>query len=251
MRTVSYTRQPFSNAGYPTNVQKNYSSTTSRTQGAGVDQGYMDRLRAKQKAQQFADYPRDPHVVNPSLPGVGGGGGGGSTITNNLPQPPRTVRPETVIQTWRNNLLPRPAAPARPAPVAEIPYIDDTAAVQAAYNRAKDTAGQTGRAALNALMDVQGARGLLQGGTNSGLGINEAGGLINAQAQMLADVNREQMIQRIENERQRQFANYQGRLNQRGQDMSFDTNIFGNEIGMRGQDYSFLPAITSLYRLNY
>jgi hypothetical protein len=34
----------------------------------------------------------------------------------------------------------------------------------------------------------------------------------------MGDVNREQLIQRIENERWRQGQNYQGGINQRGQD---------------------------------
>lgn len=104
-----------------------------------------------------------------------------------------------------------------PGEVPEIPQIDDTAAVREAYARAKDTAGQQGRAAMDSLMDVQGARGIV----GSGLGVNEAGGVIAEGARQLGDFNREQAIQRVENERQRQYANYQGRINQRGQNMNW------------------------------
>ncbi len=100
---------------------------------------------------------------------------------------------------------------------AEIPRIDDTEAVREAYARAKDTAGQQGRAAMDSLQDVLGARGMV----NSGIGVNEAGGVIAEGARQLGDFNREQAIQRVENERQRQFANYQGRIGQRGQDMNW------------------------------
>lgn len=104
-----------------------------------------------------------------------------------------------------------------PAPVAPIGNIDDSEAVREAYARAKDTAGQQGRAALDALMDVQGARGIV----GSGIGINEAGGVIGEGARQLGDFNREQAIQRVENERWRQGTNYQGNINQRGQTMNW------------------------------
>lgn len=108
---------------------------------------------------------------------------------------------------------------AEAQPVAEVaapPPVDDSAAVAAAYGRAKDVAGQQGRAALNSLMDLQGARGI-QG---SPLGINEAGGVINAAASQLGDINREQLIQRVENERRRNEMIYSGLINQRSQNIS-------------------------------
>lgn len=115
----------------------------------------------------------------------------------------------SIMQQWRsiqNPMLPREA---------EIPYIDDTAAAQAAYGRAKDTAGQQGRGAMDALMDVQGARGIV----GSGLGVNEAGGVIGAVNSNLADVNRERLIQAYQTELDRQTSNAGLRVTQRGQDI--------------------------------
>ena len=99
--------------------------------------------------------------------------------------------------------------------VQDIGIIDDEDAVRNAYARAKDTAGQHGRAAMDALNDVLGARGMV----GSGIGVNEAGGVIAEGARQLGDFNREQAIQRVENERWRQGTNYQGRINQRGQNL--------------------------------
>lgn len=92
----------------------------------------------------------------------------------------------------------------------------EDAANSAAYGRAKDTAGQQGRAAMNALSDVMGARGL----TGSGLSVNRAGGVIGAANSNLADVNREQLIQSLQANRARASEQFQGGIAQRGQDVS-------------------------------
>lgn len=94
--------------------------------------------------------------------------------------------------------------------------VDDTQAAAEAYARAKDVAGRQGRAAMDALMDVQGARGIV----GSGLGVNEAGGVIQEGAAQLGEFNRQQLINRIENERRRQEMIYQGGITQRGQDIN-------------------------------
>ncbi len=101
--------------------------------------------------------------------------------------------------------------------VAPIAPIDDSEAVRAAYGRAKDTAGMQGRAAMDSLMDMQGARGIV----GSGLGLNEAGGVIAEGARQLGDVNRDIAERQVENERWRQGTNYQGEIGQRGQDQNW------------------------------
>jgi hypothetical protein len=98
--------------------------------------------------------------------------------------------------------------------IPEMESVDDSQAAREAYARAKDVAGSHGRAALDALMDIQGGRGIV----GSGIGVNEAGGVIAEGARQLGDFNREQAIQRVENERRRREINYQGNISQRGQD---------------------------------
>lgn len=106
----------------------------------------------------------------------------------------------------------------------------EDAANSAAYARAKDTAGNQGRAALNALMDVQGARGIV----GSGIGANEAGGVIGAANSNLSDVNREQLIQTLAANRARASEQYQGGIAQRGQDVT-----------MRGQNIAAQSAFVN------
>lgn len=107
--------------------------------------------------------------------------------------------------------------------MAEPGHVDYGGAIQgedaansAAYGRAKDVAGQQGRAALDALHDVMGARGL----TGSGISMNRAGGVIGAANSNLADVNREQLIQSLAQNRARASEQFQGNIAQRGQDVS-------------------------------
>lgn len=162
-----------------------------------------------QSGRGYYGWGPDGPIYNPTTNYVQFGPGEGPDIPrprNTGPAgPPPANGPEMGGQ-----IAPLPVLP----PVNDIGPIDDTEAVRAAYGRAKDVAGQQGRAAMNALMEVQGGRGIV----GSGLGVNEAGGVIMAGANQLADVNREQAIQRVENERWRQGTNYQGRINQRGQD---------------------------------
>ncbi len=116
----------------------------------------------------------------------------------------------------------------------------EDAARQAAFARAKDVAGSTGRAALNALMDVQGARGIV----GSGLGLNEAGGVIGEGARQLGEVGREQLIQDLANARQRAAEAYQGSIAQRGQDVTLRGQNLQALMGLVG---SFPGQITARY----
>lgn len=145
------------------------------------------------------------------------------------PPPVAPIDVNSIMQQWRsiqNPMLPREA---------EIPHIDSTAAAQAAYGRAKDTAGQQGRGAMDALMDVQGARGIV----GSGLGVNEAGGIIGAVNSNLADVNRERLIQDYETELARQTSNAGLRVDQRGQDVT-----------SQGQNNALLNSLINLAQGN-
>lgn len=96
----------------------------------------------------------------------------------------------------------------------------EAAGQSAAFARAKDQAGSIGRSALNSLNDVMGARGI----TGSGIGVNQAGGVVQEGARQLGDVNREQLIQSLAMARQRASEQYQGNITQRGQDVTQQGN---------------------------
>lgn len=114
------------------------------------------------------------------------------------------------------------------APIAMQPGGEEDSARQAAFARAKDTAAQTGRAALNSLNDVMGARGL----NGSGMAVNQAGGVIGEGARQLGDVNREQLIQSLANSRARASEKYQGEITQRGQTLQHQATLFPSIQGL-------------------
>lgn len=120
---------------------------------------------------------------------------------------------------------------------ANVPYQNvaagEDAARNAAFGRAKDTAGETGRAALNSLMDIQGAKGI----TGSPLGVGQAGGVINEGARQLGDVNREQLIQDLNTARARASEQYQGGITQRGQNMQMQQSLMQPLLGLLGARY--------------
>lgn len=147
------------------------------------------------------------------------------------PTVPQGPTPEEIIGLWRRSQMPRePQVPL-------IPRVDDSDAWRATYGRAKETAGNQARRGLDALMEMQGARGILGGG----LGINEIGqNIIGPAMNQLGDVNRQLSEQSYEAEVQRQHANAGLRMNQRGQDVT-----------QRGQDMNLLPIIRSLYNVRY
>lgn len=107
----------------------------------------------------------------------------------------------------------------------------EDAARNAQYARAKDTAGKQGRASLNALADVMGARGL----SGSGIQIGKAGGIISEGASQLGDVNRTQQIEGLQNARDRASEAYQGAITQRGQDANNLLTQRGQNVAQRGQ----------------
>lgn len=119
--------------------------------------------------------------------------------------------------------------------ISQASTAGEDAARAAAFARAKDIAGQTGRSALTALQNVMGARGL----TGTGIGATGAANVIGAGASQLADVNREQLIQDLANARARASEAYQGAIAQRGQD-----------VALRGQNLNMMQSLTSpLYGL--
>ncbi len=166
----------------------------------------------------------------------------------NGPAGPPGPTPEEIINLWRRNTLPREAPPPLPPRVAPIAPIDDSEAWRATYGRAKETAGNQARRGLDALMEMQGARGILGGG----LGVGEIGSNILGPAlNQLGDVNRQLAEKSYDAEVDRQKTNYQGGINQRSQDISHHQGVFGGNINQRGQDYNLLPIIRSLFQVKY
>lgn len=114
-------------------------------------------------------------------------------------------------------------------PLAQVSYNGsgvggaEDAANASAFARAKDQAGQTGRAALNALADVNGARGL----TGSRLATGSAANVINTGAKQIGDVTNTQLQQNLQANRQKASEIYQGGITQRGQNIQATTPMLG------------------------
>ena len=105
-------------------------------------------------------------------------------------------------------------------PVGDIAPIDTTAADEAAFARAKDVAGQTGRASLESLRGLMGETGQLGGGAET----QATRDIVESAAGQVGDVNREQAIQKSERGFQTALANQQAKLTQRGQDLGAQGN---------------------------
>ena len=206
------------NMGGWSNLSRPTPGTQRRTSPSQFGHGYQSSL--------------DMMVGNPYARRDGGSGG----IAGFAPHVGSQQQMGPSVNQGMAGLMPPPGsgpgpttqAPQAPAPggligplpelerIPERERVDDTQAAREAYARAKDTAGQHGRAAMDALMDVQGARGIV----GSGIGVNEAGGVIGEGARQLGEFNSQQLQQRVENERRRQEMIYQGLISQRGQDIN-------------------------------
>jgi len=103
-----------------------------------------------------------------------------------------------------------------PLATERIAAPDDSAAVLAAFNRAKDSVGRQTSGSLTALRSALAGRGLLGGGAE----VKGASNILTAGQQQLADTSRTQAIN--EAARQDDFAKlgYQGSIEQRGQDIT-------------------------------
>ena len=98
----------------------------------------------------------------------------------------------------------------------DIAPIDTTAADDAIFARAKDTAGQTGRASLESLRGLLGETGQLGGGAET----QAVRDIVQSAAGQTGEVSRERAIQGSERGFQTALANQQTRLTQRGQDIA-------------------------------
>ena len=100
--------------------------------------------------------------------------------------------------------------------IPSIAPIDTTAADDASFARAKDVAGQTGRASLDSLRGLLGETGQLGGGAE----VQATRDVVEHAAGQTGEVNREQAIQRSERAMQTALANQQAGVTQRGQDIA-------------------------------
>lgn len=93
--------------------------------------------------------------------------------------------------------------------------VDNSAAQAAAFGRAKEMAGQNASAALKALEDVMGARGL-HGSSIEGA---ETGNILTGGMRQVNDTVRDQTLQSASRAAQVNDRNYAGDITQRAQDM--------------------------------
>lgn len=93
---------------------------------------------------------------------------------------------------------------------------DAAGASAAAFGRAKDQAGQTGRASLTALHNEMASRNMLGSGAEGG----ETARIVRDAASGSNEMSREQAIQDAKLGNDRAMADYSGRITQRSQDIS-------------------------------
>lgn len=129
---------------------------------------------------------------------------------------------------------------------------DGGAAAAASFARAKDQAGQLAQSALAGLRSSLGGRGLL----GSGAEFKGTERIASQGLGALGDLNRERMIQDLENARAFSLANYTGQIEQRGQDLESqrylkdyqterDIANLNAQVQQRGQNMSLTEALIS------
>lgn len=114
-------------------------------------------------------------------------------------------------------------------PVAPV---DTSAAHSAAYGAAKDDAAQTARASLTGLTAELGARGLKGGGYEGGA----IGQTLAREANTIGAASRAQAESEFQANQRNAELNAQMLMNQRGQDMDWQSTLLGQDVAQRGQD---------------
>lgn len=209
-----YTDSPFLNQQGGYTFASGPAPMATGTNGMGQNiYGWANGAPVMQPTQNYVQFGPGE---GPGMPR--GGGGGGSR------------GPSGPTQEMGGQIAPLPPVD----PVPDIQPIDDSAAWRATYGRAKETAGNQARRGMDALMELQGARGILSGG----LGVAEIGqNIIGPAMNQLGDVNRQLAEQAYQAEVARQQTNYQGRINQRSQNYGGR----GQELERRRYNASNLP----------
>jgi len=122
------------------------------------------------------------------------------------------------------------------AQVGPMQMPDQSAANQAAYGQARDTAGKTGASALSGLQESLASRGMLGSGIEA-RGMEQLAE--NAQGQ-IGQVTRDQAVNNAALAQKTAEENYSGGITQRAQDLGQQATLRGQDIGQqtayRGQD---------------
>lgn len=126
----------------------------------------------------------------------------------------RRISTSQLKQTW-SELMPEPP-PREPFPSEA----DDTAAMDAAFSRAKDITGKNVSAGMKTLQNELDARGVGGGGYETSRLTEEIGGGVGA----LGDLAREQAIQSLARKQKVADRNLDAGITQRGQDISIYQN---------------------------
>lgn len=115
---------------------------------------------------------------------------------------------------------------------AQLQAPDTTAATSAAFNRAKDTVGQTSRGALTGLAGAMAGRGIVGSGVE---GRGQAS-VVNQGQQQLGDTVRQSAITQADLAQKNAELSYTGGITQRGQDINQNEDYQHNLLTQRGQD---------------
>lgn len=138
-------------------------------------------------------------------------------------------------------------------PPARMANVDTSAAEAATFNRAKDQVGQTASGALTGLRSALGGRGMLGSGIE---GRATAAAAIGAEHE-LGDVTRQSAITKANLDNQNATTNFQGGIQQRGQDIQREEagnslagdlakTTYEGQIQQRGQDIQAANAAKAL-----
>ena len=173
--------------------------------------------------QWVEENPRDAPMPQQAAGGGGAGGGSGGNLSTSMAGLRAAAGNDPfsggggMPQTGGGYLAPGGGGGGGTiGGVAPVGPIDTTAADEASFARAKDVAGQTGRASLESLRGLMGETGQLGGGAET----QATRDIVESAAGQVGDVNREQAIQRSERGFQTALANQQSGLTQRGQDIN-------------------------------
>ena len=115
------------------------------------------------------------------------------------------------------------------------------AARAAAFARAKDQAGNIGRASLTGLQNAMAGRGI----SGSGIELGQMGEIVGGAGRELGEVNREQLIQDLAAAQHGADIQYTGGIEQRGQDIQAEAARRQALLGLFNQ--TFGGDITARY----
>lgn len=150
-----------------------------------------------------------------SAPTAGAGSSGGLGLRLPAPRGTETNPVQALAKSAGIDLSQFTTPGAGPASLPPIAYPDTSAGVDAAFARGKDKAAANARASVRGLTEAMAARGIL----GSGIEAAGTGAIVGRAGQGVNELIREQSIQDANLAQQRAAQEYQGRIQQRGQDI--------------------------------